>query len=332
MTEGNAEVGPLGRRSAGALRLGALFWIGVIVLTLVGLHLYRKHSLHGGMDGRRRAEAQQLADQQSADHKLAPLAAGVVPEWKILVLVYPATQVDYIDKTGQEHRLRAQMTPEELGRIAPAMQRFVEQDLPQLASGHVRATAKIKVVPYPLVKLGDGCGLYPDPKSTIADQEPGFDSIIVFWDASGVNAATGRIDNPHQCGGLTPDVGVDTTYTTITIDRLPRNERNVIKHEWGHSILFYFAALGRMPKPIVTNHIDRTNNVYVNCPSGRYYDLSDETDDRPLPNSIYHNSQGFTHDYYSGTVALPSDPSRCLGIPASAWRYSPTAVKASNYR
>ena len=45
----------------------------------------------------------------------------------------------------------------------------------------------------------------------------------------------------------------------------------------------------------------------------------DETDANPIPNSIYNNESGFTHDYYSGTTALATDPMHCLGITPSAW-------------
>ena len=45
----------------------------------------------------------------------------------------------------------------------------------------------------------------------------------------------------------------------------------------------------------------------------------DEHDGRPIPNSIYNNDSGFTHDYLSGTVALATEPDRCLGIPPAAW-------------
>jgi hypothetical protein len=45
----------------------------------------------------------------------------------------------------------------------------------------------------------------------------------------------------------------------------------------------------------------------------------DESDLNPVPNSIYNDQSGFTHDYYSGTTALATAPSQCLGITPAAW-------------
>jgi hypothetical protein len=59
--------------------------------------------------------------------------------------------------------------------------------------------------------------------------------------------------------------------------------------------------------------------TYVHCGTGEDYIWLDETDAVPVPNSIYHNASGFTHDYYSGTTALASDPAHCLGITPEAW-------------
>lgn len=59
--------------------------------------------------------------------------------------------------------------------------------------------------------------------------------------------------------------------------------------------------------------------AYVHCRTGEGYVLVDETQDEPIPNSIYNDRSGFTHDYYSGTTALASDPHSCLGITRAAW-------------
>ena len=95
--------------------------------------------------------------------------------------------------------------------------------------------------------------------------------------------------------------------------------RNLLKHEWGHGILFYFDRIGASPRPIVNNHINDTSMRYVHCPTGQPYILRDETDNAPIPNSIYNNEESFTHDYYSGTTATPDQPQRCLGIGPAAW-------------
>jgi hypothetical protein len=101
------------------------------------------------------------------------------------------------------------------------------------------------------------------------------------------------------------------------LDAFPLNRfRNTLKHEWGHSILFYYEAAGTAPMPSVDNH---RPDAFVHCRTGEPYVLVDETQDEPVRNSIYNNRSGFTHDYYSGTTALASDVDSCLGITRAAW-------------
>jgi hypothetical protein len=103
----------------------------------------------------------------------------------------------------------------------------------------------------------------------------------------------------------------------LLIDGYPPNRfRNTLKHEWGHAILFYYEAAGTAPAPAVDNH---QPDAYVHCGTERGYVLVDETQDERIPNSIYNNRSGFTHDYYSGTTALASAPDFCLGITRAAW-------------
>lgn len=61
--------------------------------------------------------------------------------------------------------------------------------------------------------------------------------------------------------------------------------------------------------------------VYVHCPTGTGYVWEDETDAQPIPNSIYNDGSGFTHDYYSGTTAMAGTPTQCLGVTQRAWGY-----------
>ena len=113
-------------------------------------------------------------------------------------------------------------------------------------------------------------------------------------------------------------MGTGQTYTTLIIEAATLyGHLNVFKHEWGHSLLSYYEASGAAPTPTVTNHA--VVNQYVNCTTGNMYVWLDETDANPIPNSIYNNESGFTHDYYSGTTALANDPMHCLGITPSAW-------------
>lgn len=116
-------------------------------------------------------------------------------------------------------------------------------------------------------------------------------------------------------------MGNGQMYTAIISDAVTSyGHRNVLRHEWGHNILFFYDAYGTAPKPTVDNHAWGTPETqYVHCPTGEPYILVDETPDDPIPNSIYNLESGFTHDYYSGTTAIQDQPTRCLGISPEAW-------------
>jgi hypothetical protein len=154
----------------------------------------------------------------------------------------------------------------------------------------------------------------------MAELDPAFDSVIIVWDPRVKDVATGESLWIGAGAGLTQARGVSQTYTTMSVEYAGVNgHRNVYKHEWGHSILSYYEALQRTPQPTVTNHA--TASQYVNCKTGQYYVWQDETNDQPIPNSVYSNTAGFTHDYYSGTVARAEAPTVCLGIGSSAWAW-----------
>ncbi len=244
------------------------------------------------------------------------------PRWQTLVLIYSATDFTYTDNSGREHRVVASMTQEEIERATSAATRFFETDVPALTSGNMRPILTIRHPSRTLttLKLHPHCGYWPSQASTDPELDPLFDSVIVIWDSSGTDLNTGQpADFAQQCGGLAVPNRTGQTYATFTVDKLASNHRNVFKHEWGHSILYYYDAAGTAPKPTVDNHINDTDKRYVHCPTGQPYILEDETDDNPIPDSIYNNDSGFTHDYYSGTTATRDQPTRCLGITPEAW-------------
>ena len=241
------------------------------------------------------------------------------PRWKILVLIYSTTDFTYTDGSGSQHRVVASMTQEEKDRAANAATRFFEVDVPALTSGNMRPILTIRYPDRALTELEPFCGYWPSRASTAPELDPALDSVVVIWDSSGTDVNTGQPSNLQNCGGLTVPNGTGQTYATFQVDSVSSNQRNVFKHEWGHSILYYFDAAGTAPKPTVNNHINDTDTQYVHCPTGEPYILVDETDDNPIPNSIYNNDVGFTHDYYSGTTATPDQPTRCLGITPDAW-------------
>ena len=245
------------------------------------------------------------------------LATDPHPRWKILVLIYDGTDLTYADSAG-DHHLIGHIDSAQVAAAAENATRFVETDIPALSSGNMLPELTIR---YPgplgrLTRIGDGW--WPSPQDTAEERDPAFDSVIVIWQPTVIDQTTNEVLWIGTAAGLTPAMGTTQAYTTLIIEAATLyGHLNVFKHEWGHSLLDYYEAARTAPMPTVTNHTD--GNQYVNCVTGQMYVWADETDANPIANSIYNSESGFTHDYYSGTTALASDPFRCLGITAAAW-------------
>ena len=254
------------------------------------------------------------------DLRITPIIPdGTHPSWKILALIYDRTNAEVTDTAGVRRHMVATMSQAEVERAALAATQFVETDIPALTSGNMIPELTIRYPDHALTQLEPyGLGFWPSPANTAPDRDPDFDSVIVIWDPRVVDQYTGL---SYWIGGgaagLGPSMGTGQTYCTIIIEATGYGHRNVFKHEWGHSILSYFDAIGAAPKPAVANHA--LINEYVHWPTGDSYVWIDETDANPIPNSIYNNESGFTHDYYSGTTARAIDPTRRLGITPEAW-------------
>lgn len=261
------------------------------------------------------------ANAAPAKQALATGPAAGNPRWRILVLIYSLTNLSYTDSRGDLHRVAAAMTRRERERAADATARFFERDVPVLTSGLMRPLLTIRYPNRALTHLTtfDYCGQWPSEMDTTPERDPAFDSVIVIWDSSGIDLTTGLSVDLQFCSGLAQQMGAAQTYIAIQVDSVRPDQRNVFKHEWGHSILFYYEAAGTAPHPAVDNHINESDHRYVHCRTGEAYILEDESDENPIPNSIYNNETGFSHDYYSGTTARPEAPDRCLGITPEAW-------------
>jgi len=253
------------------------------------------------------------------DVRLAPAKRTLPARWKVLVLIYGRTDIEVTGAQGAPERVVAQMSPAEIATATDRSTRFVLQDLPALSSGSLQPTVTVRTPSRTLDRLSpNGSGWWPSPSDTAAERDPAFDAVIVIWDPRGTNQTTGQSQWIGSAAGLTPSMGTGQMYTTLIAEAaVSYPHRNVFKHEFGHSILSYFEALGVVPLPAVNNHTDE--GEYVHCPTGAPYVWVDELESNPVPNSIYNNWSGFTHDYYSGTVATAEQPERCLGISADAW-------------
>jgi len=244
---------------------------------------------------------------------------GTHPSWKILVLIYDKTDALVTDTTGVSHHMVGAMSLAEIERATLAATEFVKTDIPALTSGNMIPELTIRYPDHALARLDPyGQGWCPSPTNTAPDRDQSFDSVIVIWDPWVVDQFTGtNYWIGGGAAGLASSMGAGQTYLTIVIEATGYGHRNVFKHEWGHSILSYFDAIGASPKPRVTNHA--VINQYVHWPTGENYVWVDETDANPIPNSIYNNESGFTHDYYSGTIATADEPTQRLGITPEAW-------------
>jgi len=241
------------------------------------------------------------------------------PRWRILALIFDTTDFTYVDGSAVTHHVVAAMTEEELAETAAVVETFVLQDIPALNSGNMIPILTVEIPEDPLTQLSPfGDKWWPSPADTEPYLDPAFDSVIVLWDPRATDLDTGERINLNNAAGLTLNMGTGQAYTSIIVDAaVTYNHRNVFKHEWGHCILDYFEAAGASPEPTVTNHA--TPGQYIHWPTGEEYVWVDETNDNPIPNSIYNNESGFTHDYYSGTTATPGEPDRRLGITPAAW-------------
>jgi hypothetical protein len=253
------------------------------------------------------------------DIQLAPVVATPTahPRWRLLVLVYDRTEVSLPASGGTTHPAVGVLSASDKAAIDAAARRFAGTDVPALTSGAMVPRLTIRHRPVaPLERTGDG--YWPSPSTTAADRDPRFDAVIAVWQSNVVDSITGTKQWIGTAAGLTPGMGLASTYSTMISDAaFTYGHLNVWKHEFGHSLLFFFDAAGTTAQPAVDNHATAT--TYVHCRTAKPYVWVDETDAAPVPNSIYNNSSGFTHDYYSGTTALTGDPTHCLGISSAAW-------------
>ena len=266
------------------------------------------------------------------DLALRKVEPGADTDWHIQVLIYESTDFTFTGSDGTARHVVAAMSDDERATAAARATTFVEHDIPALTSGMVAPTVTVEHVTRPLTRLSPEYGGFsPAPGDVAEDVDPTADSVIVIWDPRAVDADSGEPVWIGAAAGLSYWRGTGQLYFAMIIEAAAQYpHRNVFKHEWGHSIVFYFDALGVSPRPTVEVHAQP--DQYVNCRTGEPYVWVDELEGAPIPNSIYNNLSGFTHDYYSGTVATSDDPATCIGITPEAWSLGgpglPTALTA----
>jgi hypothetical protein len=259
-----------------------------------------------------------------------------LPRWNVLVLIYNQTDFTFVDNVGDQRRFQSSMTAEESQRAEAAARRFFDDDVPALSSGmqHPRVTVRYPAHPLGSLTATGVCnGYYPATADTVGDVDASFDSVVVIWDDTSTVMGSPADMFTGGCVGLTDDTGLGQTHATLPVESTATNQRNIFKHEWGHSILFYYMSAGKTQQAGLPrhewNHINNTDKQFVNCQSGAVYDLHDDNDTTPIPNSIYNSGSGFTHDYYSGITARASDPTTCIGVGPAAWASGGPATRPS---
>lgn len=243
------------------------------------------------------------------------------PRWKVRVTIFTRVDFRYTDSAGNPHHVTTAMTSAEISRSVESSRRFFEVDVPALNGGAMKPVSVTVVEDRPLTALTRICGdtgYWPFP-SDVSNRLPfsQYDSHVLIWKGAGWDSETNAPAELGCYGGLAFYMGTGPTFTTMTQVMVDLNHRNVFKHEWGHSILFYYDAAGTAPRPTVDNHIGP--GMYVHCGTAVPYVLMDEDDDNPIPNSIYNNQSGFHRDYYSGQTAQTGQPNACLGIGPQVW-------------
>ena len=164
-----------------------------------------------------------------------------------------------------------------------------------------------------------GNGWWPAPEDTARDRDPAFDSVIAIWQPTVTDQAThqtlwiGIGRGPHTPDGHWPNLR-DPDHRGGDAGRTPQR----LQTRMGALAALLLRGRGVFAK---SNGHEPRGRAAVRelCgrPNLRLEGRNGDAD--PIPNSIDSNESGFTHDYYSGTAALATDPLRCLGIGAASW-------------
>ncbi len=240
------------------------------------------------------------------------------PSWRIQALIYTNTDFSFVDSNGIQRRIVGALTAQEQDIAENTVRRFVAEQIPQLSSGMQVPTVDVVRITPAITKLDtySGCsdGFWLSYENARPEISPEYDSVMTFWKSIGIDQYTGDQINLTCAAGLTPNQGTGQMYSNLQVNYYDTSYfENALKHEWGHGITFYHDALGVAAKPAVDNHAIAD---YVQCGTNQPYN---NTDDLSIPGSNYYPTSGFTHDYYSGEIALASNPSVCLGIGQNAW-------------
>jgi hypothetical protein len=176
--------------------------------------------------------------------------------WKMLVLIYPNIDTDYVEN-GQNKHLTATMPAADVAAMkADFMDNLPHQNIVYDYSGNTaEMEAHVIEVSRPLTNLAPiGSGYWPDPDVTRQELDlyapPGkYDSVIVFWQVSNPNTGQSLPTYGWGLGYWPYDFANGMTYATVfNISWVWPNDGchgEVFLHEWLHGVTgFYKDHLG----------------------------------------------------------------------------------------
>ena len=247
------------------------------------------------------------------------------------MLIYRNTDFTYTSTSGSRRHVVTSMTQYEAEHAADEARKFVGKDIPPLHE-------------FQHGPNGDGALPRSGPYKPFTERRwmVAFTAghlwrtltlpliqVIVIWDPRARDQNTGESIWIGSAAGLTPAMGTGQTYMTLIIEATGYGHRNVFKRELGtfHSRVLRRDRYGSQTKSGESCECIRLRQLRHR----RLLCLIDETDLNPIPNSIYNDYSGFTHDYYSGTTARASEPTKCLGIGAYAWALGGPVSNSATY-
>lgn len=116
------------------------------------------------------------------------------PRWKILVLIYPQTDVSYTDALGVTRHVIGSLLSQDIDTTLDQARRFVLRDIPALSSGNMLPEFTARLARAPLKSLSPFFdGWWPAQPDVIEELDPAFDSVIVIWKPRVRDLATGQL-------------------------------------------------------------------------------------------------------------------------------------------
>lgn len=178
--------------------------------------------------------------------------------WKMLIIVYRETDVDYVDIDGTTKHLTATMPPTDEAAMIQAFQNLPHQGN---VNGYSDQTAELEAhIVYSsrpitsVTEVGGPYSYWPSPEDTRPELDQFaptgmYDSVIIFWQASDPNGSQSIPSNGWGWGYWPGENGANgMTYASVfNLSWVwPNNscEGEVFLHEWLHGVTGFYMSQG----------------------------------------------------------------------------------------